>query len=113
MMMMMILAEKFHSSKHSHGDRVSTVVPSSSVMSLEQLDLLSFCLTRDKKRGRIPTITGFALIGCKEKRFEPGVPPVRKPNENKVSRMFSEALRVVLMFIMGHHMYTFDDKVKL
>ena len=34
MMIMMILEEKLHSSKHSHGDRVSAVVPSSSVMSL-------------------------------------------------------------------------------
>ena len=80
---------------------------------LEQMGLSPFCPTRKKKRGRAPTITGCATSGCKDKRFEPWVPPARIPGKSDVRRMFTEALKIVLMFIMTNHLYTFDNQVKL
>ena len=33
--------------------------------------------------------------------------PAKEPNENTTRKMFTEAMKIVLLFIMKNHMYTF------
>ena len=75
--------------------------------------LLQFCPWRKTNRGRPPTITGCALDEDKTKRFKPWLPPSGKPDDDAVRRMFTEAMKVVISFIMENHLYTFDGQIKL
>ena len=61
----------------------------------------------------MPTITGCALDENKTKRFKPWLPPAEEHDEVTIRRMFTEAMKIVLLFIMQNHMYTFDNKIKL
>ena len=80
---------------------------------LEELGLLLYCPTRKKRRGRPPTITGRALDECRSKRFGPWQIPNNEPSERMTRKMLTEAMRVVLLFIMQNHIYIFDDEIKL
>ena len=79
---------------------------------LRDVGLLQFCPRRKTNRGRPPTITGCALDEDKTKRFKPWLPPSEEPDD-AVRRMFTEAMKVVLSFIMENHLYTFDGQIKL
>ena len=68
---------------------------------LRDVALLQFCPRRRTNRGRPPTITGCALDENKTKRFF------------TIRKMFTEAMKVVLLFIMENHMYTFNNEIKL
>ena len=80
---------------------------------LRDVGLLQFCPRRKTNRGRPPTITGCALDEDKTKRFKPWLPPSEEPDDDAVRRMFTEAIKVVLSFIMENHLYTFDGQIKL
>ena len=80
---------------------------------LKELGLLPYCPTRKTRRGRPPTITGCALDECRSKRFGPWQIPNNEPSEQMTRKMLTEAMRVVLLFIMQNHIYTFDDEIKL
>ncbi|KAJ7389597.1 hypothetical protein OS493_030283 [Desmophyllum pertusum] len=80
---------------------------------LTDVGLLQFCPRRKTRRGRPPTITGCALDENKTKRFKPWLPPAEEPDENTTRKMFTEAMKIVLLFIMKNHYYTFDNQVKL
>ena len=82
-------------------------------LQLRKLDLLQFCPTRKTNRGRPPTITGCALDEDKVKRYGPWTPPREKPDEQKVRQIFTEAMKIALLFIMENHVYTFDNEIKL
>ena len=82
-------------------------------LQLRKLDLLQFCPTRKTNRGRPPTITGCALDEDKVKRYGPWTPPREKPDEQKVRQMFTEAMKIALLFIMENHVHTFDNEMKL
>ena len=73
---------------------------------LRDLGLLRFCLRRKTNRGRPPTITGCAIDENNTKRFQPWT-PVEQPDEDTTRKMFTEAMKIVLFFIMQNHLYTF------
>ncbi|KAJ7323144.1 hypothetical protein OS493_032147 [Desmophyllum pertusum] len=77
---------------------------------LTDVGLLQFCPQRKTRRGRPPTITGCALDENKTKRFKPWLPPAEEPDENTTRKMFTEAMKIVLLFIMKNHYYTFDNQ---
>ncbi|KAL9970203.1 hypothetical protein ACROYT_G022537 [Oculina patagonica] len=79
---------------------------------LRDMGLLQFCPRRKTNRGGPPTITGCALDENKTKRYKPWLPPAEEPDEVTIRKMFTEAMKVVLLFIMENHMYTFNE-VKL
>ena len=80
---------------------------------LRDVVLLQFCPRRRTNRGRPPTITGCALDENKTKRFRPWLPSAEEPDEVTIRKMFTEAMKVVLLFIMENHMYTFNNEIKL
>ena len=80
---------------------------------LRDRGLLRFCPRRKTNRGRPPTITGCAIDENKTKRFQPWIPPVEQPDEDTTRKMFTEAMKIVLLFIMQNHLYTFDNQIKL
>ena len=84
-----------------------------SEVELEKLGLLPYCPTRKTRRGRPPVITGCAMSDTRDKRFQPWLPPSRAPHELVVRKMLIEALRIVLIFIMKNHLYTFDNEIRL
>ena len=86
-------------------------------VSLKEDDLMEagiapYCPTRKSNRGRPPSITGSVLEEKKEKRFMSWKPASEQPDEVATRRMLTEALRVVLTFIMKNHVYKFDGTVR-
>ena len=45
--------------------------------------------------------------------FKPWLSPSEEPGDDAVRILFTEAMRVVLSFIMENHLYTFDGQIKL
>ena len=84
-----------------------------SEVELEKLGLLPYCQTLKTRRGRPPVITGCAMSDTRDKRFQPWLPPSRAVHELVVRKMLTEALRIVLIFIMKNHLYTFDNGIRL
>ena len=80
---------------------------------LRDQGLLRFRPRRKTNRGRSPTITGCAVDENKTKRFQPWLPPVEQPDEVTTRKMFTEAMKIVLLFIMQNNLYTFDNEIKL
>ena len=75
-------------------------------VSLKEDDLMEagiarYCPTRKSNRGRPPSITGSVLEEKKEKRFMSWKPASEQPDEVASRRMRTEALRVVLKYLMG------------
>ena len=86
-------------------------------VSLKEDDLMEagiarYCPTRKSNRGRPPSITGSVLEEKKEKRFMSWKPASEQPDEVATRRMLTEALRVVLTFIMKNHVHKFDGTVR-
>ena len=79
---------------------------------LRDVGLLQFCPRGKTSRGRPPTITGCALDESKVKRFKPWLLPSEEPDEDTIRKMFTEALKIALSFVMNH-IYTFDNQIKL
>ncbi|CAB4014237.1 Hypothetical predicted protein, partial [Paramuricea clavata] len=77
--------------------------------------LLPYCPTRKTRRGRLPIITGCAMSDTREKRFQAWLLPSRAPapHELVVRKMLTEALKIVLLFIIKNHLYTFDNEIRL
>ena len=61
---------------------------------------LQFCQWHKTNRGQPPTITGCAQDKAKNKRFKPWLSPSEEPGEDAIRRMFTEAMKVVLSFIL-------------
>ena len=80
---------------------------------ISSLGLESVCPKRRSERGRPPTMTGSGTQDIKEKRFAPWVRPNGVPNYREKRRMLTEALSVALKFIMKHHVYTFNNEMRL
>ena len=80
---------------------------------LRDVGLLQFCPRRQTSRGRPPTVTDCALDESKIKRFKPWLPPAENADEETIRKMFTEALKIVLSFIMKNHVYTFNKQIKL
>ena len=80
---------------------------------LRDLGLPRFCPRRKTNRGRPPTITGCAVDENKTKRFHPWLPPVEQPDEVTTRKMCTDTMKIVLLFIMQNHLYTFDNEIKL
>ena len=80
---------------------------------MRNLGLLRFCPRRKTNRGRPPTITGSAVDENRTKRYQPWLPPVEQQDEITTRKMFMEAMKVVLLFIMKNHLYTLDNQIKL
>lgn len=80
---------------------------------LRDVGLLQFCLRRKTSRGRPPTIADWALDESMIKRFKPWMPPAENADEETIRKMFTEALKTVLSFIMKNHVYTLDKEIKL
>ena len=59
------------------------------------------------------TDTGCALDESKIKRFKPWLAPAEEADEETIRKMFTEALKIALSFIMKNHVYTFDKQIKL
>ena len=79
---------------------------------LMEAGIARYCPTRKSNRGRPPNITGSVLEEKKEKRFMSWKPVSEQPDEVATRRMLTEALRVVLTFIMKNHVYKFDGTVR-
>ena len=79
---------------------------------LMEAGIARYCPTRKSNRGRPPNITGSVLEEKKEKRFMSWKPASEQPDEVTTRRMLTEALRVVLTFIMKNHVYKFDGTVR-
>ena len=75
--------------------------------------LQQFCPRCKTNRGRPPAITGCALDEDRTKRLKPWLPLSEEPDNDTVRRMFTEAMKVVLSFIMENHLYMFDGQIKL
>ena len=80
---------------------------------LRDVGLLQFCPRCKTSRGQPPTITGCALDESKIKRFKPWLAPAEEADEETIRKMFTEALKIALSFIMKNHVYTFDKQIKL
>ena len=80
---------------------------------LEALGVNSYCPSRKHKRGRPPTITGCAMDNNLIKRYKPWDMPVNTPNDEQERIMLREALKVVILFIMKNHIYTFENQIKM
>ena len=81
---------------------------------LEQLGLQDYCPTRKNNRGPKPTITGCGSRIEKKERFRCWNTPKKKVTdelEEVQRKMFTEALRIVIKFIMKNHVYQFDNKI--
>ncbi|PFX34698.1 hypothetical protein AWC38_SpisGene381 [Stylophora pistillata] len=65
---------------------------------LEVAGLLQFCPRRKTSRGRPLTITGCALDEDRTKRFWPWLPPAEDPDEDAVRRMFTEAMKLFMVW---------------
>ena len=86
-------------------------------VSLKEDDLMEagiarYCPTRKSNRGRPLNITGGVLEEKKEKRFMLWKPASEQPYEVATRRMLTEALRVVLTFIMKNHVCKFDGTIR-
>ena len=82
---------------------------------IEQLGLKDYCPTRKSTRGPKPTITGCGSKLEKEDRFHCWNPPEKKVEEEDTvlqKKMITEALRIVIKFIMKNHTYQFDNKIR-
>lgn len=86
-----------------------------SEVELGELGLLPFCPTRKTRRGRPPVITGCAMSDTRDKIFQPWLPPstAAAPHDLVIRKMLTEALKIVLLFIMKNHLYTFDNEIRL
>lgn len=78
---------------------------------LRSKDILQYCPRRKSNRGRQPTITSCGMEDKKEKRFSRWVFAASHPNVAVTRRMFIEAFRIVLLFIMKNHVYTFNGVI--
>ena len=79
---------------------------------LEGLGLKNVCPKRRSKRGRPPTMTGNGIQDQNEKRFAPWLPPVNNSNDTEKRKMITEALGIVLKFIIKNHVYLFDNEIR-
>ena len=57
-------------------------------------------------------ITGCAMNCKKEERYKPWNSPSQEPDDATMKSMLAEALRIAIVFIMKHHIYIFDSKIK-
>ena len=79
---------------------------------LLQMNIAQYCPTRKNRVGAPPVITGCATQKSREARMKPWNPPIRVPDEETLKKMFGEALRIIITFIMKNHLYKFDSKIK-
>ena len=81
---------------------------------IEELGLKDYCPTRKSTRGPNPTITGCGSKIEKEDRFHCWNRPSKKAAETdkKIQKkMITEALRIVIKFIMKNHVYQFNNEI--
>ena len=81
---------------------------------IEQLGLQDYCPTRKHKKGSKPTITSCGSKMKKDERYESWNLPKKKTTEEDTGirrKMFTEALRTAILFIMKNHVYEFDNKI--
>ena len=85
------------------------------VEEIEELGLRDYCPTRKSTRGPNPNITGCGSKIKKEDRFHCWNKPTKKITEEDEAvqkKMITEALRIIIKFIMKNHIYQFDNKIR-
>ena len=78
---------------------------------LKDKGIKDLCPTRKQKLGRKPTLTGQAITSEKD-RQSIWQPARRKPKKEEKKILIAEAIKVVLIFIMKNHLYSFANKKK-
>ena len=81
---------------------------------IENLGMKDYCPTRKNKRGSKPTLTGCGSKVEKKDRFKCWDKPkeqVTDDNKDLQKKMITEALRIIIKFIMSNHVYQFDNKI--
>ena len=78
---------------------------------LKDKGIKDLCPTRKQKLGRKPTLTGQAITSDKD-RQSIWQPARRKPKKEEKKVLIAEAIKVVLIFIMKNHLYSFANKKK-
>jgi len=79
---------------------------------LEDVGIQGLCPKRRQKLGRKPTLTGQAATNLVDRQIV-WQPAEREPEEEEEKKVLvSEAIKVVLEFIMKNHMYSFADQKK-
>ena len=80
---------------------------------IKEENLSNHCPTRKHTRGTPPVITGCAISNDISKRHGPwNEPENTTPDENTTKKMMATALKIVIKFIMGNHIYNINGKLK-
>ena len=79
------------------------------------LGLSDYCPRRKRKYGQRPIITGCGVRNKKEDRFEPWIPAryIPEGDEQVKKRILTEGIKIIITFIMKHHMYQFNNEIRL
>ena len=78
---------------------------------LKEKGIEDLCPKRKQKLGRKPTLAGQAVTSEIDRR-NIWQPARRQPEQEEKKILIAEAIKVVLMFIMKNHLYSFADKKK-
>ena len=80
---------------------------------LKRLGIYEHCPKRKTRLGRPPTITGCAVTKqTVAEQYKPWHIPNTTPDDATIKRMMSEALKIVILFIMNNHIYQFENTMK-
>ena len=80
---------------------------------LQNLGIHEFCPKRRSNRGPRPSITGCGMMDNEEDRYRPWIfPDITGLDDREERRLVTEALRIVLLTIMGTHTYEFAGSLK-
>ena len=80
---------------------------------LVEIGISKNCPKRKNKIGRPPVLTGCATNSYdREKRYKPWVQRKSEPKGATKKKIITEALKVVILFVMMNHMYCFEEYMK-
>ena len=79
---------------------------------LKELGLEDVCPTRQKNKGRPPTITSSGSKKKKEQRFQHWIKPSKSPSPEQMRLMLSTALKIGLYTVMENHIYSFRGVIR-
>ena len=112
-----IVAQTFYESNYEMEETDSKeiglyIALNMTVDEIEEEKLTKYCPKRKHKKGK-PVITGCATDNNPTNRHKPWNPPEdTTPDENTKKKMMATALKVVIKFIMGNHIYNINGTLK-
>ena len=68
--------------------------------------------TRLNSGGQKPGITTKEILVRTKNTESKFVPPVRKPTDDEIKKLFSIALEVLILETMQNHIYTFNSEIR-